>query len=75
MKIYLDISGEHLKHALDTSLPLLIANMCTVCIRYGAISDLFCQGMLTPILNKVNLDPLNPKIYRPSQYQWFYLKS
>ena len=60
-----DITGEHLKHALDTSLPLLIANMFTVCIRHGVIPDLFCQGMLTPILKKVNLDPLNPKNYRP----------
>ena len=27
-----DLTGEQLKHALDTSLPLLIANMFTVCM-------------------------------------------
>ena len=59
------ITAEHLLLALDSTLPLHISNMLSLCIKYGILPDMFCKGLLIPILKKSNLDPSSSKSYRP----------
>ena len=59
------ITGEHLKTAMNSKLPLHLSNLLSTCVRFGVIPDHFCHGLLIPILKKRTLDPSIPKSYRP----------
>ena len=59
------ISAEHLKCALHTKLPTLLSVMFSICLRHGYVPDAFRTGTLVPILKKSNIDPTNPRNYRP----------
>ena len=47
------ITAEHLLLALDSTLPLHISNMLSLCLKYGILPDMFCKGLLIPILKKI----------------------
>ena len=38
------ISYEHYKYAMDTSVPLHLSSILTLCLRYGIIPDTFYMG-------------------------------
>ena len=59
-----DISSEHYKYALDTSLPLHLSSILTLCLRYGTIPETFLHGILIPIYKK-GKDPEAASSYRP----------
>ena len=59
------ISGEHLKHAVNTDLILHLCNIFTVCFRCGVVPINFTNGLLVPILKKPTLDPSLATNYRP----------
>ena len=59
------IKPEHLKSSLHTTLPVIVSNMLTVCLRYGVLPKSFYEGLMVPILKKSNLDPGVPSNYRP----------
>ena len=58
------ISSEHYKYALDTSLPLHLSSILTLCLRYGTIPETFLHGILIPIYKK-GKDPEAASRYRP----------
>ena len=59
------ITSEHLKFALQCSLPSYLAVLLTLCFRFGVVPDSFCRGLLVPVMEKANLDPTECKSYRP----------
>ena len=59
------ITLEHLKFALQSSLPTYLAVLLTLCFRFGVVPDSFCRGLLVPVMKKANLDPTECKSYRP----------
>ena len=58
------ISSEHYKYAMDTSVPLHLSSILTLCRRYGIIPDTFLHGILIPIYKK-GKDPQAANSYRP----------
>ena len=59
-----DISSEHYKYALDTSLPLHLSSILTLCLRFGTIPETFLHGILIPIYKK-GKDPEAASSYKP----------
>ena len=59
------ITSEHLKYALNSSLPVHLSVLLTLCFRFGIVPDSFYIGVLVPILKKPNLNPAEAKNYRP----------
>ena len=59
------ICAEHLKLASETKVISAVCNILTLCIQFGIVADSFTQGLLIPLLKKTNIDPTNPKNYRP----------
>ena len=60
------IQAEHLRYASpQSSLPLCLSFILTICLRFCVVPDLFCTGTLIPILKKPQLDPSIPSNYRP----------
>ena len=59
------ITAEHIKSAINTSLPLFISDLFSMCLQYGQVPDSFRTGLLVPIIKKANIDPALPKYYRP----------
>ena len=53
-----------MKYGVKTSLPNILSNLFTVCVRYGVIPRSFTEGILIPILKKPNSDPTVPSNYR-----------
>ena len=58
------IKPEHPKSSLHTTLPVIVSNMLTVCLRYGVLPKSFYEGLMVSILKKSNLDPGVPSNYR-----------
>ena len=54
------ISGEHLKHAVNTDLILHLCKIFTVCFRCGVVPINFTNGLLVP-----TLDPSLATNYQP----------
>ena len=59
------ITAEHIKSAINISLPLFISDLFSMCLQYGQVPDSFRTGLLVPIIKKANIDPALPKNYRP----------
>ena len=59
------ISAENLRYSEETSLPLHLSRLMTVCLRFGCLPDVFSLGLLIPILKKAHLNPRLPSNYRP----------
>ena len=59
------ITSEHLKYGLNSSLPVHLSVLLTLCFRFGIVPDSFSMGVLVPILKKPNLNPAKAKNYRP----------
>ena len=59
------VTPEHLKHAMDSKLPLLLSVLLSLCLRHGVVPQSFTKGILVPILKKKNLDPTLACNYRP----------
>ena len=59
------IYSEHLKYAVNSSIPLHISTLISLCVTYGHVPDSFFKGILIPIIKKRNLTPSNPRNYRP----------
>ena len=59
------IKPEHLIYSLHTTLPVIVSNMLTVCLRYGVLPKSLYGGLMVPILKKSTLDPGIPSIYCP----------
>ena len=60
------ITSEHLKYALNSSLPVHLSVLQTFCFRFGIVPDFFSLGVLVSILKKPNLNPAEAKNYRPT---------
>lgn len=59
------ITPEHLCYSLNSSIPLILSRMLSLCIKFGVVPASFCEGILIPILKKPSLDPTRPSNYRP----------
>ena len=59
------IRPEHLKYAMDDSFTLQLSILLSLCVAGGVVPDGFCVGTLISVLKKSNIDPQNPKNYRP----------
>ena len=59
-----DISSEHYKYALDTSLPLHLSSIPTLGLHYGTIPETCLHWILIPIYTKVK-DTEAASSYRP----------
>ena len=59
------VTSEHLKYASNSSIPLHLSQMLSLCITYGIVPDSFYQGLLIPVLKKNNIDPSLAHHYRP----------
>ena len=60
------IQAEHLRYASqESSLPLCLSFILTLCLRFCVVPEIFCTGTLIPILKKPQLDPSSPASYRP----------
>ncbi len=57
---YDGVSSEHLKFAINTSLPQYLSDILTVCFRYGVLQRSFYCGILVPLLQKQHRS-FNPK--------------
>ncbi len=49
---YDGVCSEHLKFAINTSLPQYLSDILTVCVRYGVLPRSFYCGILVPLLKK-----------------------
>lgn len=59
------LAPEHICYGLQTTLPLHLSLLLTVCLRFGCFPHSFCMGRLVPVLKKPQLDPSAPSSYRP----------
>ena len=59
------VTSEHLKYASNSSIPLHLSKMLSLCITYGIVPDSFYQGLLIPVLKKNDIDPSLAHHYRP----------
>lgn len=59
------IQSEHLKHAIDSSLPVLLSCMLTLCVQFHVVPVTFTRAVIVPLLKKPTLDPSIPNNYRP----------
>jgi len=50
---------------MDTSLPLHLSMLLSLCLRFGCLPDAFRIGLLVPILKKAHLNARDPTKYRP----------
>ena len=55
---------DHLKQAVNTSLPLHISALLTLCCRHSLVSESFTQGLIVP-LPKAGKDHTTPQGFRP----------
>ena len=43
------LAAEHYIHGLESSLPLHISSVLTLCLRHGLVPDTFLHGVLIPL--------------------------
>jgi len=60
-----NVTPEHLKFSLSSSVPMRLSIMLSLCLRFGCVPDAFKTGLLIPILKKNTLDPSIAAHYRP----------
>ena len=59
------VQAEHLRAAQETLLPLCLAILLSLCLRFCVTPSNFSLGTLTPIIKKPQLDPSLAGSYRP----------
>ncbi len=59
------VFSEHLKIAINTSLPQCLSDILTLCVRYDVLLRSFYSGILIPLLKQTSIYPSIPKHYRP----------
>ena len=57
------VTAEHIKYAINSDIVIHLCRLFTVCFQYGVVPFSFTQGILVPLLKK--LDPTVPNNYRP----------